>query len=95
MRRRRPRRLLDYPATVANALNHIVKMGIVKEVSGRQRDRLFAYSRHVSVVSGRGNSDSRSGLPTRCAATDNEFEKVGSPGLVMQLTELCCGCGEQ
>jgi Fic family protein len=38
--------------TVTNALNHLVRLGIVEEVSGRQRDRLFAYSRYVSIVSG-------------------------------------------
>lgn len=38
--------------TVTNALNHLVRLGIVKEVSGKQRDRLFAYSRYVSMVSG-------------------------------------------
>ncbi len=38
--------------TVTNALNNLIKLGIVKEVSGKQRDRLFAYSRYVSMVSG-------------------------------------------
>ena len=38
--------------TVTNALNNLIKLGIVKEVSGKQRDRLFAYSRYVSLVSG-------------------------------------------
>ncbi len=38
--------------TVTNALNNLVRLGIVKEVSGKQRDRLFAYSRYVSLVSG-------------------------------------------
>ena len=38
--------------TVTNALNHLVRLGIVKEISGKQRDRLFAYSRYVSMVSG-------------------------------------------
>jgi len=37
--------------TVTNALNHLVQLGIVKEVSGKRRDRLFAYSRFVSTVS--------------------------------------------
>jgi len=37
--------------TVTNALNNLVQLGIVKEVSGKQRDRLFAYSRYVSMVS--------------------------------------------
>ena len=37
--------------TVTSALNHLVRLGIVKEVSGKQRDRLFAYSRYVNMVS--------------------------------------------
>lgn len=37
--------------TVTNALNHLLRLGVVKEVSGKQRDRLFAYSRYVSMVS--------------------------------------------
>ena len=28
--------------TVTSAVNHLVRMGIVKEVSGKHRDRLFA-----------------------------------------------------
>jgi Fic family protein len=38
--------------TVTNALNNLVQLGIVKEVSGKRRDRLFAYARYVSMVSG-------------------------------------------
>jgi Fic family protein len=38
--------------TVTNALSNLVQLGIVEEVSGKQRDRLFAYSRYVRVVSG-------------------------------------------
>lgn len=38
--------------TVTQALNNLVKLGIVKEVSGKRRDRIFAYSRYVSMVSG-------------------------------------------
>jgi Fic family protein len=37
--------------TVTSALNNLGRLGIVKEVSGKQRDRLFAYSRYVSMVS--------------------------------------------
>jgi Fic family protein len=37
--------------TVTNALNNLAQLGIIKEVSGKQRDRLFAYSRYVSTVS--------------------------------------------
>jgi Fic family protein len=38
--------------TVTNALNHLIKLGIVKEVSGKQRDRLFAYTRYMNIISG-------------------------------------------
>jgi Fic family protein len=38
--------------TVTSALNHLMELGIVKEISGRQRDRLFAYSQYVRMVSG-------------------------------------------
>jgi Fic family protein len=37
--------------TVTSALNHLVRLGIVKEVSGKSRDRLFAYSPYVEMVS--------------------------------------------
>jgi Fic family protein len=37
--------------TVTGAVNHLVGLGIVKEVSGKRRDRLFAYSAYVSMVS--------------------------------------------
>jgi Fic family protein len=37
--------------TVTSALNHLVLLGIVKEVSGKQRDRLFAYARYLNMVS--------------------------------------------
>jgi Fic family protein len=37
--------------TVTNALNHLMRIGVVKEVSGKKRDRLFAYSRYVNMVS--------------------------------------------
>jgi hypothetical protein len=37
--------------TVTSSLNHLVRLGIVKEVSGKHRDRLFAYSRYVNMVS--------------------------------------------
>ena len=36
--------------TVTSALNHLVQLGIVKEISGKRRDRLFAYSRYVTMV---------------------------------------------
>src|ERR1019366_5931870 len=34
---------LTFP-TITNALSHLVRLGIVKELSGKRRDRLFAYS---------------------------------------------------
>ncbi len=37
--------------TVTSALNHLVQLRVVKEMSGKQRDRLFAYSRYVNIVS--------------------------------------------
>ena len=37
--------------TVTSALNHLVRLGIAREVSGKRRDRLFAYSRYVNMVS--------------------------------------------
>jgi Fic family protein len=37
--------------TVTSSLNHLVRLGIVKEVSGKHRDRLFAYTRYVNIVS--------------------------------------------
>lgn len=37
--------------TVTSALHHLVELGIVKEVSQKRRDRLFAYSRYVNIVS--------------------------------------------
>jgi cell filamentation protein, protein adenylyltransferase len=36
--------------TVTSALNHLVSLGIVREISGKRRDRLFAYSRYVNMV---------------------------------------------
>jgi len=37
--------------TVTSSLNHLVRLGIVKEVSGKHRDRLFAYARYINMVS--------------------------------------------
>jgi len=37
--------------TVTAALNHLVHLGIVDEVTGRQRGRLFSYSRYFNIVS--------------------------------------------
>ena len=37
--------------TVTSALNHLVRLGIVREISQKQRDRLFSYSQYVNMVS--------------------------------------------
>jgi Fic family protein len=37
--------------TVTVALNHLVRFGIVEEVTGKRRDRLFTYSRYFNIVS--------------------------------------------
>ena len=37
--------------TVTVALNHLVRIGIVEEVTGRRRDRIFTYSRYFNIVS--------------------------------------------
>jgi len=38
--------------TVTSALNHLMELGIVKEISGKKRDRLFSYFQYVRMVSG-------------------------------------------
>jgi cell filamentation protein, protein adenylyltransferase len=37
--------------TVTVALNHLVRIGIVEEITGKRRDRLFTYSRYFNIVS--------------------------------------------
>lgn len=37
--------------TITVALNHLVRIGIVEEVTGKRRDRLFTYSRYFNIVS--------------------------------------------
>ena len=37
--------------TITSALNRLVRLGIVKEVSRKRRDRLFAYLRYIKMVS--------------------------------------------
>jgi len=37
--------------TVSVALNHLVRIGIVEEVTGKKRDRMFTYSRYFNIVS--------------------------------------------
>jgi Fic family protein len=37
--------------TVSSALGRLEKLGIVRETTGRERDRIFAYSRYLEIVS--------------------------------------------
>lgn len=37
--------------TITMVLNHLVRIGIVEEVTGKRRDRLFTYSRYFNIVS--------------------------------------------
>jgi Fic family protein len=37
--------------TVTLALNHLVRIGIVEEVTGKRRDRVFTYSHYFNIVS--------------------------------------------
>jgi hypothetical protein len=37
--------------TVTVALNQLMRIGIVEEVTGKRRDRIFTYSRYFNIVS--------------------------------------------
>jgi Fic family protein len=37
--------------TVTGALDHLVRLGIAKEVTGKRRARLFGYSRYLKILS--------------------------------------------
>lgn len=37
--------------TVTTALNHLVRIGVVKEITGKRRDRLFTYTRYFNLLS--------------------------------------------
>ena len=37
--------------TVAGAVNQLVQLGIMKEVTGKQRDRVFAYDKYLAILS--------------------------------------------
>ena len=37
--------------TLADALNHLVRLGIADEVTGKRRARLFGYSRYPKILS--------------------------------------------
>ena len=41
---------LSFP-TAANAMRTLERAGIVRELTGRRRNRLFAYDRYVSIIS--------------------------------------------
>ncbi len=41
---------MSFP-TVTNAVQHLQKLGIVTELTGKQRGRMFAYQRYLTVVS--------------------------------------------
>lgn len=36
--------------TINTALQHLEKAGIVQEITGRQRDRLFAYKAYLAIL---------------------------------------------
>jgi hypothetical protein len=38
------------PATVNKSLGHLVDLGIVAELTRRQRDRVFSYRRYVKLL---------------------------------------------
>jgi Fic family protein len=38
------------PATVNKSLSHLMKLGIVKEVTARRRNRLFSYLRYIEIL---------------------------------------------
>jgi hypothetical protein len=40
---------LTFPA-VAKGMETLVRLGIAKEVSGRKRDRVFAYDRYLAIL---------------------------------------------
>jgi cell filamentation protein, protein adenylyltransferase len=37
--------------TATGAFNHLVRIGVVEEVTGKRRDRLFTYLRYFNIVS--------------------------------------------
>jgi len=40
---------LTFPA-VAKGMETLIRLGIAKEVSGRKRDRVFAYDRYLAIL---------------------------------------------
>jgi len=48
------------PATVNKCLNHLKNLGIVRELTGRKRNRLFSYTRYIEIMNyGTGLPDER------------------------------------
>jgi len=46
------------PATVNKCLNHLESLGIVSELTGRKRNRLFRYTRYIEIMNyGTGSPD--------------------------------------
>ncbi|NLM72161.1 MAG: hypothetical protein GX181_09425 [Synergistaceae bacterium] len=39
-----------WPATVNKVLAHPQRLGIVKELTARKRNRLFCYTRHLDIL---------------------------------------------
>ncbi|MEW6113101.1 MAG: MarR family transcriptional regulator, partial [Thermodesulfobacteriota bacterium] len=40
---------LSHP-TLSKALSNLIELGIVREVTGRKRDRLFAYGQYLAIL---------------------------------------------
>jgi Fic family protein len=38
------------PATVNKSLNHLVELGIVRELTAKKRNRLFSYSGYIEIL---------------------------------------------
>ena len=48
------------PATINKCLNHLESLGIVRELTGRKRNRLYSYSRYIEIMNhGTGLPDER------------------------------------
>ena len=38
------------PNTIKASLDHLVRLGLVREVTGKKRNRLFAYIKYISIL---------------------------------------------
>lgn len=47
--------------TIINAVNHLIRLNIVREVSGRRRDRIFAYDKYLNLLN--EGTETPQGLP--------------------------------